>query len=312
MNKAVIVGGAGFIGSHVVEQIINSDLIWDEILVIDNLSTGKIENIHPKCKLILADIRNYQEIEPYFKDAKYVWHLAALTQVESSIQDPLLYNDINVNGTLNVFLASKKHNVKRIIFSSSSSVYGQPIEIPTSEASKLNPLSPYALQKLHCEQYANIFCDLYGMNITCLRYFNVYGNRSSDKGSYAPVINIWLRQIKENKKITITGDGKQTRDFISVLDVAKANYVTAMFAPFGFNVYNVGSGKQYELNEIARWICNDEKNIEYIAPRIEPRKSCSDITKILEMSNNEFSISHSLKDYIHEKLKIISLNKNNI
>ena len=116
MNKAVIVGGAGFIGSHVVEQIINSDLTWDEILVIDNLSTGKIENLHPKCKLILADIRKYEEIESHFAGATHVWHLAAFTQVESSIKDPLLYNDINVNGTLNIFLAAKKHDVKKIVF----------------------------------------------------------------------------------------------------------------------------------------------------------------------------------------------------
>lgn len=304
MNKAIVVGGAGFIGSHVVEKIVNCDLNWDEILVIDNLSTGKIENIHPKAKLILADIRKYEEIEPHFAGATHVWHLAAFTQVESSIKDPLLYNDINVNGTLNVFLAAKKHDVKKIVFSSSSSVYGQPINTPTPEESDLNPLSPYALQKLHCEQYAKLFSDLYGLNITCLRYFNVYGNRSPDKGSYAPVINIWLRQFKEGKKLTITGDGTQTRDFVNVLDIANANYMAAVFAPSGFNVYNVGSGKEYELNEIARWIYKDEENIEYISPRIEPKKSCSDMRKMLEMSKNKFSISHNIKDYIDENYKL--------
>lgn len=301
MNKAIIVGGAGFIGSYVVEEIVKNNINFDEILVIDNLSTGKIENIHPKCKLILADIRNYEEIEKYFIDATHVWHLAALTQVQSSIEDPMIYNDVNVSGTLNVFLASKKHNVKKIIFSSSSSVYGQPTEIPTTENSKLDPLSPYALQKLHCEQYAKLFCELYGMNITCLRYFNVYGERSSDKGSYAPVINIWLKQLKEGKKITITGDGKQTRDFISVLDVAKANYLAAFFNSYGFEIYNVGSGKEYELNEIAHWVCENSNEIEYISPRIEPKKSCSDINKIIKMSNYNFSISHELKDYIQRK-----------
>lgn len=310
MNKVIIIGGAGFIGSHVVEEIINKNMTLDEILIIDNLSTGKIENIHPKSKLILADIRNFEEIEKHFANTSYVWHLAALTQVQSSIIDPNLYNDINVNGTLNVFLAAKKYNVKKIIFSSSSSVYGQPSKIPTSENSNLNPLSPYALQKLHCEQYAKLFCELYGMNITCLRYFNVYGERSSDKGSYAPVINIWLKQIKEGKKITITGDGKQTRDFVNVKDVAKANYIAAMNCSEGFSVYNVGSGREYEMNQLAFILCKDAKQIEYIAPRIEPKKSCADISELIKMSKGTFSEMSSIECYLEKQLEIILSMKN--
>ncbi len=303
MSKAIIVGGAGFIGSNVVDYIVNSEYKWDEIIVIDNLSTGKKENVNLKAKLINADIRNFEEIEHYFKDATHVWHLAALPRVEPSIKDPILFNDINVNGTLNVFMACKKHNVKNIVFSSSSSVYGEPNIHPTKEDLELNPMSPYALQKLHGEQYAKLFCDLYQMNICCLRYFNVYGNREPTEGAYVPVIGIWLKQYKQGKNLTITGDGKQTRDFVNVFNVAEANYGAAFNAPRGFSVFNVGSGENFELNIVARWICDDESKIEYIPPRIEPKITLADISALKNMLGNKNYSSFSLKDYIIRNVK---------
>lgn len=302
MYKAIIVGGAGFIGSNVVDHIVDGEQKWDEIVVIDNLSTGKKENVNPKAKLIVADITNYEQIEPHFKDATHVWHLAALPRVEPSIKDPILFNDINVNGTLNVFMACKKHNVKNVVFSSSSSVYGEPKTHPTDENSELDPMSPYALQKLHGEQYAKLFCKLYEMNICCLRYFNVYGDREPTEGTYVPVIGIWLRQYKQGKKLTITGDGKQTRDFVNVKNVAAANYSAAFHAPSGFSVYNVGSGQNYELNTVARWICYDEKKIEYIAPRIEPKITLANIEKLIKMCKGTLPANFSLKKYIEKEL----------
>ena len=302
MKKAVVVGGAGFIGSNVVDKILSSNESWDEVVVIDNFSTGKIENIDPRASIVDADIRNFNEIQEHFKGAECVWHLAALPRVEPSIKDPVLFNDINVNGTLNVFTACKNHNVKKIVFSSSSSVYGEPIEHPTPEHADFNPMSPYALQKLHCEQYAKLFCDLYDMNISCLRYFNVYGKREPTEGAYVPVIGIWLRQLRQGKKLTITGDGNQTRDFINVFDVAEANYVASHRPPKGFSVYNVGSGKNYVLNDVARWICRDESKIEYIEPRVEPRITLADVRNLVEMSCGDLPEPKSLKDYIASEL----------
>ena len=304
MNKAIVIGGAGFIGSNVVDRIVNSNFHWDEILVIDNLSTGKKNNINSKAKFIFADIRNLEEIEPHFVNATCIWHLAALPRVEPSIHDPITFNDINVNGTLNVFMAAKKHGVKNIVFSSSSSVYGEPKNHPTNENEELNPMSPYALQKLHGEQYAKLFCELYGMNICCLRYFNVYGNREPTEGPYVPVIGIWLRQIRQGKKLTITGDGKQTRDFVNVLNVADANYMVGCNIPTGFSVFNVGSGKNYELNKVARWICQNESNIEYIAPRIEPKITLADIKKLTNNFGKENLVTIlDLEQYIKEGIK---------
>jgi UDP-glucose 4-epimerase len=200
-------------------------------------------------------------------------------------------------------MACKKHNVKNIVFSSSSSVYGEPKYHPTEENAELNPMSPYALQKLHGEQYAKLFCELYKMNICCLRYFNVYGNREPTEGAYVPVIGIWLRQYKQGKNLTITGDGKQTRDFVNVLNVAEANYGAAFNAPEGFSVFNVGSGKNYELNVAARWICSDESKIEYISPRIEPKTTLADISKLKKMlGKNTYSI-FDLKKYLIESIK---------
>jgi UDP-glucose 4-epimerase len=302
MKKAVVVGGAGFIGSSVVDEILK-DGSWDEVLVIDNLSTGKRENVNSGAKLVVADIRNINEIEPHFKGATHVWHLAALPRVEPSIKDPITFNDINVNGTLNVFMSCRNNGVAKVVFSSSSSVYGEPKTHPTPEDADLNPMSPYALQKLHGEQYAKLFCDLYDMNISCLRYFNVYGKREPIEGFYVPVIGIWLRQLRSGKNLTITGDGKQIRDFVNVEDVAHANRVAALYTPAGYSVYNVGSGKNHELNEVARWICADENKIEYIAPRIEPRLTLADTSKLRKVGQGVLPEPLSLKEYLERELK---------
>jgi len=304
--KLLVVGGAGFIGSNVVDYLVASDTTCEDeqIIVLDNLSTGKIENINKSrtVKFVKADICDFDAIEKYFEGVETVYHLAALPRVEPSIKDPIEFNKINVDGTLNVFWAAKKHGVKRIVFSSSSSVYGEPKIHPTPETADLNPMSPYALQKLHGEQYAKLFCELYGMNITCLRYFNVAGNREPTEGMYVPVIGIWLRQFGAGEQLTITGDGKQVRDFVNVLDVAAINVTAARNAPSGFDVYNVGSGKSYELNEIVRWIA-PENRIQYMAERIEPRKTLANITKTMKMCKGHIRPPQDLKDYVLRTLE---------
>lgn len=307
-SKSLVIGGAGFIGSNLVDRLVASDTTTEDeqIIVLDNLSTGKMQNINGsrKVKFVFGDICKYDQIEEFFEGIDTVYHFAALPRVEPSIKDPIGFNKINVDGTLNVFWAAKSHGIKKIVFSSSSSVYGEPKVHPTPESADMNPMSPYALQKLHCEQYAKLFCELYGMNITCLRYFNVAGNREPTEGMYVPVIGIWLRQLKAGEQLTITGDGKQTRDFVNVFDVAAANEAAALWAPNGFNVYNVGSGKSYELNEVARWMTSEER-IQYISERIEPRKTLADISKLTDMAKGRIRPPEDLKDYVLRELEKI-------
>lgn len=278
MKKAVVTGGAGFIGSNVVDLLVDKGY---DVTVVDNLSTGKEENINPKAQFELVDLADKIKwdklAEQLLTKDVTVFHLAAWPRVEPSIHDPVAYNDANVNVTLNVFDACRRHGVKNIVYSSSSSVYGDAKRVPTDESEPINPMSPYALQKLIGDQYAELYCMLYKMNITCLRYFNVYGNREPTEGAYVPVIGIWFRQLKEGKALTITGDGKQTRDFVNVLDVAKANVMSAEAGLKGYNVFNVGFGLNYELNYLARLISDD---VTYIAPRIEPKVTCADIAAI--------------------------------
>lgn len=300
MKKAVVTGGAGFIGSNVVDVLVNKG--WS-VTVIDNLSTGLKENINPKARFINCDL-----IEPPFqfstiakdvlRDVDVVFHLAALPRVEPSIREPRIHNKINVSATLEVFDLCRKYGVKNIVYSSSSSVYGDAKNVPTDEKEPVDPMSPYALQKLIGDQYAELFCRLYDMNITCLRYFNVYGKREPTVGAYVPVIGIWFRQLSEGKPLTITGDGKQSRDFVNVADVARANVMAAEANLAGYNVFNIGSGTTRELNHLASLISSETS---YIAPRIEPRHTCADIS----LANTMFGWKPliTIDDYIKEKLE---------
>lgn len=295
---SVVTGGAGFIGSNIVDLLIKKG---HKVIVVDDLSTGKKENVNEKATLILQDIAEpnaettIDKLTHLFKGAKTVFHVAALPRVEPSIIDPTLSHKINIDGTYNVFWAAKKAGVKNIVFSSSSSIYGD-TRTPTKETFAPNPMSPYALQKLVNEEYAKLFCELYDMNITCLRYFNVYGHREPTEGSYVPVIGIWLRQLNEGQPLTITGDGKQSRDFVNVLDVADANILASESKLKGFNVFNVGAGFTYELNWLASQI---SKNTKYIDPRVEPRYTLADITKIQNAIDWKPKIS--LEEYLKEK-----------
>ena len=231
MQKAVVTGGAGFIGSHLVDQLINQGV---EVIILDDLSTGKKENINPKAKFVKYDISNIPQslLVDYIKGADTIFHLAAKTTVQESIKDPILYNDVNVKGTLNLLKAATTIKIKRFVFSSSSSVYGN-AAIPTPEAHTLNPISPYALNKLIGEQYC--------------------------------------------KPLTINNDGEQRRDFIHVNDVVSANIAAANFKGIcNGNTYNIGSGVNYSINEIADMFGGKK---QYGNKTIEPTKTLSDITK---------------------------------
>jgi len=272
-EKVIVTGGAGFIGSHLVRQLVKENY---EVIVIDNLYSGKMENIPHGVGFHNADIRKRESIEPFFKGAKYVFHLAAIPSVQFSMENPTETNDVNLNGTINVLTAAKNAGVKRVIYSASSAVYGDAKNLPISESEPPKPKSPYALQKYASELYLKLFSEIYGLETVNLRYFNVYGDGQPSVGAYASVIAKFLDLKKQNKKLTIVGDGKQTRDYVHVDDVARANIVAAKSDRVGRGEsVNIGSGKKYSVIEIAKIIGGDT---EYLPPRIEPKDSLADIT----------------------------------
>ena len=261
--KCLITGGAGFIGSHLVDKLIEQNY---EVLVIDNLSTGKKENINPKAEFHHTDICDFKKINPLFKRANFVFHLAAIPRVPLSIENPVLTSRVNILGTVNVFKSAIDHKCKRVIFASSSSIYGGQKKMPFEENMSPNPLSPYGLQKLVGEQFAKLFVDLYGMPIVCLRYFNVYGPRIDFNSDYSLVLGKFLRLKSEKKPLTIYGDGEQTRGFCFVEDVVNAN-IKAMESQKikGGEVINISQEKSYSINYLSQLIGG---STQYLPPRV--------------------------------------------
>jgi len=250
--KILVTGGAGFIGSNLVDRLIDEGY---KVFVIDNLPSGKKENLNKKAIFYKADICNLNKILPLFKGIDYIFHLAANPKLIFSVENPIESHKINVDGTLNVLYASYKNKVKRLIFASSSAVYGDIKKLPLREDMKPNPISPYGLHKLIGEYYCKLFSNIYNLETVCLRYFNVYGPKMDPEGPYALVIGKFLKLKKENKPLTIYGDGKQTRDFIYVDDVAKANILAMKSKKVGKGeVINICSGKNYSINYIAKLI----------------------------------------------------------
>lgn len=270
-NVALVTGGAGFIGSNLVDELVKRG--W-RVKVIDNLANGKRANLNPKAEFYKLDIRQLAKIKPVFKGVDYVFHLAALPRVQPSIIDPVGSHDVNLNGTLNVLVAARDAKVKKLIYSASSSAYGNQSIMPLRENMPANPMSPYAAQKYMGEQYCRLFSELYGLPAVCLRYFNVYGRRQPLEGAYTLVLGIFIRQRLAGKPMTIVGDGQQRRDFTSVIDVVRANILAANSARVGRGeVINIGRGSNHSVNEIADIIGGPRINV---APRIEPKETLAD------------------------------------
>ena len=247
--KLIITGGAGFIGSHLAEHLLQRG---HTVIVIDNLSTGRLENIHSikkKIKFVKADISKKGNWNKLFKDVNAVYHLAALADIVPSIKNPGKYFDSNVLGTKNVIENAIKYNVKKIIYSASSSCYGIPKKYPTKEDSKLDPKYPYALTKMIGEQILIHYGNLYGLKILSLRLFNVYGTKSRTSGTYGAVFGVFLKQKIKNYPLTVVGDGNQKRDFTYVSDV-----VAAFAKGLNYNckekILNIGTGKPIKVNTI--------------------------------------------------------------
>ena len=274
MSKCLVVGGAGFIGSNLVDRLIDDG---HEVIIIDDLSTGKEENINKKAIWNDMDI-GMKTTPPYMeiimKDVDVVFHLAAKARVQPSIQDPISFNDTNVTGLLNVLESCRKVGVKRFVYSSSSSVYGDVEQLPTTEEASINPKSPYALQKLIGEQYCKLYSHLYGMETVCLRYFNVYGERQLLEGAYCLVMGIFAQQRLNGEPMTINGDGEQRRDFTYVGDVVEAN-IKSGFSKIKWSgdVFNIGNGDNRSVNQLADMIGGDRVNVD---PVIEPKETLAD------------------------------------
>ena len=277
--RVLVTGGAGFIGSNLVDKLVDDG---HDVVIVDNLSTGKKENINPKAKFYNKDITQMRRSSDFtmFEGVDVVFHTAALARVQPSIENPIEYHNVNVNGTLNVLKACVDYDVKRFIFSSSSSVYGdvEEINLPTDELDNTNPMSPYAIHKLIGEQYCKLFSELYNLETVCLRYFNVYGERQPIEGAYTLVMGVFAQQLLDGKPMTIRGDGEQKRDFTYVGDVVDAN-IKCMNYPLEFNgdIFNVGNGDNLSVNQIAELMNGDTINIE---PVIEPKATLADNNKI--------------------------------
>jgi len=276
-KKYVVSGGSGFIGSHIVDKLIDEGKI---AIVIDNNSNNRKPIINSQAKYYNIDISNSENIDELshiLKDCEGIFHCAALIDVQESIIKPSIYELNNTIGTLNLLQAAVKANVKRFIYSSSAAVYGNTDKMPISELCQINPLSPYGSQKYYGEVMCNVFSELHGLETCCLRYFNAFGERQKVSGAYATVIGIFKYQIENNLPLTITGDGEQKRDFIYVKDLANANYLS-MFSKEKFNgeIFNIGSGKSFSINQIANFF-NVEKT--YVPGLKEPRESLANIDK---------------------------------
>ena len=272
--KLLVTGGAGFIGSNLADELVR---LGHKVAVIDNLSLGKKEYVNPKAKFHRQDIRDYKKIKPLFKNIDCVFHLAAQPRIQPSIINPAESFDNNVLGTFNALLAAKENKVKKIVYSASSSAYGDQKRLPLTEEMIAHPKNPYALFKYMGEEMCGLFHSLYGLPVVCLRYFNVYGERQSTAGAYATVIGIFLKQRKSGKPLTIVGNGKQLRDFTYVGDVARANIAAMRSSKAVGHLINIGSGQNYSVNEVAGMI--DEKHI-FIPPRPgESKVTLADISK---------------------------------
>lgn len=293
-DKYLVTGGAGFIGSNIVERLVAMD---KDVVVLDNLLTGRednLEGVRDKITFIEGDIRDQADVERSLEEVNYVIHQAALPSVARSIDDPLTTNDINVTGTLNLLNLSKKAGVKRLVYASSSSVYGNCEVFPQKEDMLTIPISPYAVSKLTVEYYARMFSATMGLETVGLRYFNVFGPKQDPASKYAAVIPIFISLLLDDKPCTINGDGKQARDFTYIDNVVDANLASCTSDGASGRVFNVACGKSYSVLDLAENLKKIlGKNIENVhGPERagDIRKSYADVTGLRKILNLETGV----------------------
>lgn len=299
-KKYIVTGGSGFIGSHIVDKLINEN---HDVVVIDNNSNQRDPIINPKAiyhNLDISNSDNEKHVEDILQTSSGVFHCAALIDVQESIENPYKYEKNNTIGTLNILKAAVKTNTKRVIYSSSAAVYGNTDKVPIKEDTAINPISPYGAQKYYGEVMCKVFSELHGLETCCLRYFNAFGERQKISGAYATVIGIFKYQIENNLPLTITGDGEQKRDFIYVKDLANANYLSMMSnSEFYGEVFNLGSGSNFTINEIANCLESEKR---YIPAVKEPRESLALIEKANQLLN--WYPSTNVENWIKDNLKV--------
>ena len=287
---SLVTGGCGFIGSHMVDRLLSEG---HDVRVIDNLSTGRLENLdhlkgHKNLSIYQMDIRNKEEIQPIFKDVDYIFHFAALADIVPSIQRPQDYYSSNVVGTFNVVECAKNTNIKKLLYAASSSCYGIPDQYPTRETAEIRPQYPYALTKRLGEETILHWGQVYGLPVITLRLFNVYGTRSRTSGTYGAVFGVFLAQKLANKPFTVVGDGTQTRDFTYVTDIVDAFYTAAM-SDIKQDTFNVGSGGTYSINRLCELLGGEITNIPKRPG--EPDCTFADTSKIHDVLGWEPKIS---------------------
>jgi len=300
-KRALVTGGAGFIGSHLVDALLEEGC---RVTVIDDLSTGRISNLeHAKEQITFyqADIRDQELLDTCARDCDIIFHLAAMVSVPQTVENPIDSAMVNDLGTLFVLDAARKNTVKRLVLSSSCAVYGDDPQLPKHETMKPKPQSPYAVQKLTGELNARLYHELYGLEAVCLRYFNVYGPRQDPSSAYSGVISIFLTRAASQAPPVIYGDGNQCRDFVFVKDVVKANLLAASADGTAGKVFNIGTGAFVRINRLWEMIC-DLSGLS-IEPKYEPsrpgdiRESVAniDLAKSVLGFDPEYDFSKGLK-----------------
>ncbi len=280
--NCIVTGGAGFIGSHLVEHLLGDG---HEVTVLDNFSTGRPETLdhvrsNPKLSIHKVDIAELERILPHFEGTDWVFHIAALADIVPSIEHPLVYYRSNVDGTVNVLEASRRHGIKRFVYTASSSCYGVPEIYPTPESADIRPQYPYALTKYLGEECVMHWCQVYKIPAVSLRLFNVFGPRSRTSGTYGAVFGVFLAQKLHQEPFTVVGDGSQTRDFVFVTDVVQA-LVMAANSKIQGEIMNLGSGHTYSINQLVQLMGGE---VVHVPKRPgEPDCTHADTTRVTDL-----------------------------
>ena len=293
--NCLVTGGAGFIGSNLIKSLLDNG---HSVRVLDNFSTGKRDNLGPfrdRIELIEGDLRSYHIVHEAARDIEVIFHQGALPSVPRSIKDPITSNQVNVEGTLNILNAARDTGVRRVVYASSSSTYGENPELPKREEMHPRPISPYAVSKLAGEKYCQVFTRTYGLETVSLRYFNVFGTGQDPSSQYAAVVPLFITAFLDGRRITVNGDGEQSRDFTFIENVVQANYKAATAEKASGEVFNVACGDQMSLNQMLdhlRKFTEIDTEVVYGPSRAgDVKHSLADITKARDLLGYDPSIS---------------------
>ncbi len=293
-EKYLVTGGAGFIGSHIIDGVLEKGF---DVRVIDNFSTGRRENLSGvinDIELIEGDIRDSDTMNRAARGCSVILHQAALRSVPRSVDDPVSSNDVNINGTLNLLMAAKEAGVRKVVYASSSSAYGDTEALPKVETQRPLPISPYAVSKLTGEHYCRAFSRTFGIETVSLRYFNVFGPRQSPESKYAAVVPIFIKNAKEGKPFQVHGDGEQSRDFTFVRNVVNGNLLAAKTPGLHGEVFNIACDNRYSVLDVAREVLENtgaSTTFEHTPPRKgDVRHTQADIGKARERLGYEVEV----------------------